>query len=339
MPRGVPKPPDAFAPPLTVFGSKRAPLLTVIARHELVDCDLQLAHDLSDLLRESISQGSSKTYQCGFESLSVFCRKRNLCPMPVNAVTLCSWMMHKCQTVKVKSVVKYTCGIRFAHILEGFDWSLTGNPLVQLTIKSLKKKYPTSNVLQKVPLSLSMLLRMCASMSGWPSLSKLSFDDLTWATASAIGFYACLRGGEFFVQPKSERPILTGGAVSIRAAPTGPYVFIEVPSPKTRKDLVSIPAIAMSTVKGFCFDPVILLTLYRERAAAKSIHVLGKNAAFKSSDGKPISRVFMVSRAEKLRSAAGIEILNSSGNPIKVSAASWRADLCYQHVRQVSCRM
>jgi hypothetical protein len=234
-------------------------------------------------------------------------------------------MMHKCQTVKVKSVVKYTCGIRFAHILEGFDWSLTGNPLVQLTIKSLKKKYPTSNVLQKVPLSLSMLLRMCASMSGWPSLSKLSFDDLTWATASAIGFYACLRGGEFFVQPKSERPILTGGAVSIRAAPTGPYVFIEVPSPKTRKDLVSIPAIAMSTVKGFCFDPVILLTLYRERAAAKSIHVLGKNAAFKSSDGKPISRVFMVSRAEKLRSAAGIEILNSSGNPIKVSAASWRA--------------
>jgi hypothetical protein len=34
---------------------------------------------------------------------------------------------------------------------KGFDWNLTDNPLVQLTIKSLKKKYPTSNVLQKVP--------------------------------------------------------------------------------------------------------------------------------------------------------------------------------------------
>ena len=162
-------------------------------------------------------------------------------------------------------------------------------------------------------------------MPGWPHLHKLCFNDLTWAAASAIGFYACLRGGEFFVQPKSDRPVLSGAAVSIRAAKTGPFVFIEVPSPKTRKDLVSIPAIAMGTVKGFGFDPVVLLTLYRQRAASQSINVLGKNAAFKSSDGMPITRVFMVSRAEKLREAAGIEILNSSGAPIKVSAASWRA--------------
>jgi hypothetical protein len=132
-------------------------------------------------------------------------------------------------------------------------------------------------------------------------------------------------GGEFFVQPKSDRPVLSGAAVSIRATQTGSFVFIEVPSPKTRKDLVSIPAIAMGTVKGFSFDPVVLLMLYRQRAAAQLINVLGKNAAFKSSDGKPITRSFMVSRAEKLREAAGIEILNSSGAPIKVSAASWRA--------------
>jgi hypothetical protein len=234
-------------------------------------------------------------------------------------------MMDKCKTVKVKSVVKYTCGIRLAHILQGYEWNLTTNPLVQIAIKSLKKKYPTSNVLQKIPLSLTTLLEMCKCMNGWPLLHKLSFNDLTWATASCVAFFACLRGGEFFTQPKSERPILSGGAVTLRTAPTGSYVFIEVPSPKTRKDLVSVPAIAMSTTPGFLFDPVVLLKAYRSRALDKSVNVLGKNAAFKSSDGKPIDRVFMISRAEKLRVAAGIKILNAAGKPIKVSAASWRA--------------
>jgi hypothetical protein len=135
-------------------------------------------------------------------------------------------MMDKCKTVKVKSVVKYTCGIRLAHILQGYEWNLTTNPLVQIAIKSLKKKYPTSNVLQKIPLSLTTLLEMCKCMNGWPLLHKLSFNDLTWATTSCVAFFACLRGGEFFTQPKSERPILSGGAVTLRSAPTGSYVFI-----------------------------------------------------------------------------------------------------------------
>jgi hypothetical protein len=137
-------------------------------------------------------------------------------------------MAVKCKTVKVKSVIKYVCGIRFAHILEGLEWSLSSDPLVTLTISSLKKKYPTSDILQKVPLSLSILLQMCHHLAGWPTLSQLSFDDLAWATASCIGFFACLRGGEFFVQPKSDRPVLTGAAVSLRSSPTGPYVYVEV---------------------------------------------------------------------------------------------------------------
>jgi hypothetical protein len=81
----------------------------------------------------------------------------------------------------------------------------------------------------------------------------------------------------------------------------------------------------MSTTSGFLFDPVVLLKTYRSHALDKSVNVLGKNAAFKSSEGKPRDRVFMISRAENLRAAAGIMILNAAGKPIKVSAASWRA--------------
>ena len=319
----VPATAAGATPPLKV--NKKPTLLAVVAHHALSHCDLQLACDLSDLLRESISAGCRSTYACGLKSLSDFCKAKNLCALPVDAVTLCAWMMVKCKTIKVKSVIKYTCGIRYAHVLEGFEWKLNDHPLVKTTIKSLKKKYPTSSVLQKVPLSLSLLLRMCQGMDGWPSLQRLSFNDLTWATASCIAFFAALRGGEFFVQPKGDRPLLTGGAVNLRTSPTGPYVYIDVPLPKTRQDLKSIPAMAVGTNGGFSFDPVRLLNAYRIRAVAKSINVLGSNAAFKTDDGRPIDRHFMVSRAERLRDAAKIVILNTAGSPIKVSAASWRA--------------
>ena len=157
-------------------------------------------------------------------------------------------------------------------------------------------------------------------MKGWPRVDLLSFDDLTWATASSIAFFAALRGGEFFTRPKSDRPLLTGRAVSLRCSPQGPYVLINVPVPKTRKDLVSVPAMAASPSQWMSFplDPVKLLRAYRLRAAQLAI-------AFKLSSGKPIDRNFMVGRAESLRAKTGIEILNTDGKPVKVSAASWRA--------------
>ena len=286
---------------------------------------MQMVFDLSDLLRESISEGCRSTYRCGFDSLVDFCAKMSLCALPVDAITLCAWMMFKAKTIKVKSVVKYVCGIRYVHTLEGFEWSLSNHPFIQRAITSLKMRYPTTSIMQKIPLSLHMLIQMCQGMRGWPAPTRLSFDDLTWATASCIAFFACLRGGEFFIQPKATRPILTGKAVNIRGSTNDHYVFIEVPSPKTRKDKVSIPAIAASPNTGFIFDPVSLLTHYRARAALMKINVLGENAAFKSSDGKPINRLFMVSRAEKLRVKANIEITDTDGKPLKVSAASWRA--------------
>ena len=92
----------------------------------------------------------------------------------------------------------------------------------------------------------------------------------------------------------------------------------------------------MSTVKGFGFDPLALLNLYRQRAS-QSINVFRKNAAFKSSDGKPITRVFMVSCAEKLREAAVIEILNFFGAPIKVSQRFGVQDSLCLHAKQVRC--
>ena len=303
-------------------------LLPVVAGHVLAQRDPALALELSDLLEAAVSRGTRSTYRSGFASLVEFCETRGLCSLPVDAVTLAGWMMERCKSVKVKSVLKYVCGIRFAHIMQGLEWKLSEHPLIQATIASLKKSNPTSSIMQKVPLSLELILKLCRGIQGWPRLQFLSFDDLTWVTASSIALFAALRGGEFFTQPKSDRPLLTGAAIVIQESKQGPYAIINVPSPKTRKDLVSIPAMAASpSVKHgtFPLDPVLLLRTYRARAASLSINVLGSNAAFKTRSGSPIDRKFMVGRAETLRAAAGVQILDTNGKPIKVSAASWRA--------------
>ena len=325
MHAGVGKRTARATPSLT---GRRTSLLPVVAGHQLARCDPPLALELSDLLQAAVSRGTRSTYRCGLDSLVAFCKPRHLSALPVDAVTLASWMLERCKSVKVKSVLKYVCGIRFAHIMAGLKWDLSDNPLIQATITSLKKSYPTSSILQKVPLSLDLILSLCKGMNGWPVHAYLSFDDLLWATASSIAFFAALRGGEFFTQPKSDRPLLTGSAVSIHESPQGPYVLINVPSPKTRKDLISIPAMAASpsaTFDAFPLDPVVLLRAYRARASRLSIDVTGSNAAFRTLSTKPIDRLFMVGRAEALRKISKQLIIGTDGKPIKVSAASWRA--------------
>ena len=240
------------------------------------------------------------------------------------------------QTKKVKSVVKFSCGIRLARILQGYEWNLTTNPLVQIAIKSLKKKYPTSNVLQKIPLSLTTLLEICKCMNGWPLLHKLSFNDLTWATTSCVAFSHAFVEASFSPNQNLNVQSCPG---SCNTADSPHWILCLHRSPFTQDKERSgfRSAIAMSTTSSFLFDPVVLLKAYRSRALDKSVNALGKNAAFKSTDGKPIDRVFMISRAEKLRAAAGIRILNAAGKPIKVSDASWRAALSCLRVKQVSC--
>ena len=303
------------------------PLLPVVASHSLATLDPGLALDLSDLLFSCVSRGCRKTYECGFRDLESFCARRGLCAMPVDAVTLSAWMMEKAKSCKVRSVIKYASGVRSAHILAGLPWTLSDNPIVQAAITALKKQYPSSNVLQKVPLSFSMLLHMCEAMPGWPQLRQLSFDDLLWATASCIAFFAALRGGEFFVRPGSDRPVLTGAALTIMSSAQGRFVVIDVPSPKTRKDLESVPAMAVSPPGGIAFDPVTLLLEYRLRAREMDIDVLRSNAAFKMRNGLPLDRDFMVTNAERLCTTAGVEVLDAKGKRVKISAASWRAGL------------
>lgn len=280
---------------------------------------------LSDLLQEAVLPKTAATYRCGFRSLSHFCDNIGLCALPVDAVTMCAWMASLGPTVKPKSLMKYICGVRFVHLQSGLEWSLTRHPLVLMCLSALRKRYPSQNILQKVPLSLGILLAMCRRMPGWPILSSLLFADLLWATASSVAFFAALRGGEFFTYKGSDRPILLGSMVRLLGGLSSAFVLIDIPSPKTRPDLVSMPAFAVPPSGFFEMSPTTLLRAYRLRASSMSLAVLGSNPAFRLENGTPLSRDFMVSNASRLAGQAGIKVLDSSGTSVPIVAASWRA--------------
>jgi hypothetical protein len=100
------------------------PPLTVVTHHTKANCDMEMAFDLAIWPRESISRGSHNSYLCGFNSPKIGC-KIGSCAHYRWTHAVC---MDKAKIVKVISVSKYMCGIRFAHILERFDWILTNNP-------------------------------------------------------------------------------------------------------------------------------------------------------------------------------------------------------------------
>ena len=301
-------------------------LLPAVAAHPVVNLDPILAEGLCDLLGSSIEPSTASDYRCGFRSLTAFCATVNSSPLPVSLTTLCLWLFKICGRKRnPDTVAKYLSGVRHFHLLSGFEWTLSTHPLVKMVMRGLRKRFRKKPKFQKVPLSLGTLLAMCRSMPGWPKTKRLSFKDLLFATASSIAFSAGLRGGEFFTYHKSSRPLLRGKDVMPASSSNADLLIIDVPKPKNRPFAASARTYANGSTLLPEFHPSLLLKAYRKRALALGLNVLHKHPAFQSADGSPLTRDFMVHRAEKLRERAGLNFLDVKGKPVFIYAASWRA--------------
>ena len=250
--------------------------------------------------------------------------------MPTDALTIVGWLYWMCPSrISPPSCEKYLAGIRWAHICAGFPWSLSSNPLVKQTLHALKRRHPDLCVTApKVPMTYSIMLKLACSLHGWPYIEKLSFDDLLWACASSIAFFASLRGGEFFTYPSSKRHILLGSMVSFlrpssRKPPIG--ISIKVPFPKTMPYLTFELAHAISPSSSCPLCPVMLLTAYRHRCASTGLVVVGSSPCFRLSNGRTLDRAFMIGHTEALMRRCRISVFDDFQNLVPLKAASWRS--------------
>ena len=222
-----------------------------------------MAYAVSDLLKSSVVDSTLSSYSSGFNSLLAFCQSIGQPAMPVRTTILVAFMhhlSHKRNQVKPSTIRKYLSGIRFMHIINGFPWSLSDDPLVLLGKKAIAKRFPEATQRLKIPISIGMLLTMCALIAGWPEPARMSFEDLLWVTASSIMLFGALRGGELTRVRGSSRPILAGSDVftfKIREQ-DGSFssgVRIRIRAPKTEPGSAFQEASAIDASNHFSLNP------------------------------------------------------------------------------------
>ena len=302
--------------------------------HALALADPSEARRVSDMMRAGVTAKTEDGYSTGWRSFTSYLEERGLpLSMPVDPVSVVFWLRSLCPRVKPKSLRKYLSGVRWAHIMQGFECDLSSNPTVKIALRSLAAEYPElAKPELKIPMSVALLQTICGTLKGWPNLGKLDYDDLLWVAVSCVGLFGAMRGGELFTSPESTRPILEGRMVGIKfsqeASPLGPrraQVHISVPLPKTRSGVAYQLAVVASPLVKIDVDPVRALEAYRRKAMALGLDTSGGNPAFQLRDGKPVTRDFMVKRAHMLLRRTGVELVDEQGAPIKFKATSWRA--------------
>ena len=306
-------------------------MIPALSKHALHTSAPRVAAELSSLLQNSVCHTVKSTYATAMRSLTLFCDLHpGLVALPADAQTIAGWLHWMCPTrIKPPSCAKYLAGIRWAHICAGFPWTLSCNPLVKQTLHALKRRYPELCIAAlKVPMTYDLMLRLASSLNGWPRLEQMSYDDLLWLCACSIAFFGCLRGGEFFSYPSSNRHVLLSSMVSLlRPQSSKPAigVAIRVPFPKTKPYSAFEMAYAISPSSESPLCPVMLLLAYRSRRSSLGISPSGDSPCFSLVDGKAMDRSFMIGRTELLMRRCHISVHDDFNNLVPLKAASWRS--------------
>ena len=296
----------------------------VIASHPIVSVDPVLADLVGEGLIRSVLPSTRSSYETGAVSWINFCDARGLVPWPVDAVWFVAWMRRQAMLVSVPSLRMYMAGIRYFQEMEGHEWGLRENQLVRRMMRFLKRRYPSKDKADKVPITTALLRRLLVLLPGWPVLGEMSANDRSFAVASVIGVAGFLWGGEFLAGNQSGRRVLLRKMVTVRDISGGRAVVVSVPQPKTRwwLEKVEVPCCERKGDPEWC--PVKMWSSYENlRGGRGSVSVA--EPAFVLEDGGPVTRDFMVAKTAELMARAGIEFVDTAGKPMPVKMASWRA--------------
>jgi hypothetical protein len=295
-----------------------------IGAHPLSVSDPRLGALISYGFVHHVVPGTISSYTTATKHYLTFCRNRGLRPWPVDDILLAGYIHWITLRISTQSLKMYLAGVRYSHELEYGPWRLEGNDLVRRTIRYVKRKFPSTNDISKLPVSLSLLRRLLAFLPGWPNLQDLSRDDLAFATASVVAVSAFLRGGEFLSYPTSSRRLLVRSNLVVRSIEVNGRrartLVISVPQPKNQWEVDSVDVPCFSSPAAGPMDVVALYEAWCARFPDEP-----SNPAFSRAPGEALSRAFMVSRTAELMALAGIPAVNSCGRPIPIKAASWRA--------------
>jgi hypothetical protein len=306
---------------------RRTTLPRVVASHRLARADPILAQMLGVSVSDHVVVSVRSTYATAAASYERFCERKDLPPWPTDGIQVAAWLLDLVDTVKPSSMQMYLAGLQYHQALHDLPWTLLGNEVIRRTLRYLKRCFPSAGGVEKTTVSVGVLKATLPLLPGWPCLEAMSHDDRAFAAASVIAVCGYLRGGEFLRAPGSKRPVLLNGDVCTRSVGESTAVVLTIRQAKAtwwlEKSDVFCFASGAEGDPAFC--PVRLRINYQRLAPAKVKVFDAKAPAFCTSDGRALTKRWMVQRTEKLLAKAGIVVVNAAGRPTKVRAASWRA--------------
>jgi hypothetical protein len=263
----------------------------------------------------------------GVAAYEAFCSKRRLTAWPVDAIQAAAWLLELVDTVRPTSMQMYLSGLQYHQALLAMPWTLQGNEIIRRTLNYLRRAFPAKGGHEKTAISVSVLKAILPLLPGWPVFERMSHDDRAFATASVLAVCGYLRGGEFLQSSGSDRPVLTNGDVDVRSVGTTNAVVLNIRQAKATwwLETSKVHCFASPAQADQDFCPVRLRINYTRLAPIKVQGWVAKAPAFCTSNGKAITRNWMVKRTRALMGEAGMAFVDKAGRPTKVKAASWRA--------------
>ena len=283
--------------------------------------------NLDASLRQAVHGHLSASARSGYDTAgrayARFCEIRGTDPFPVTARNLGRFMIWKARYISIASLLGvYLSGVRDAHENEGYVWRLDRSPQIRKVARYLKKLYGVRSPLGKAAVTVGRLERMARHIPGWPDQAAMTHDDRLFLCAAVHGTLGFLRGGEFGTGSKSGRHVLKHADVSVERRAGLLATVIQVRAPKARWWEESDTVVVFPPGGDCPFDPAALLREYRARCPLK---LRPNGPAFVMSDGRPLSKAFMIRRAQELMDLANIRVYDKKGTLLRVRASSFRA--------------
>jgi hypothetical protein len=264
-----------------------------------------------------------RAYKSATKSYSMYCREIKVPPWPATDIKIAAWLIRISTNVKFTSMKMYLCGVRNHQLTLGYSWNCGKSERLYRTMRWIKRKFPCEITGLKFAISHSVLKAILPLLPGWPIFKRMSFDDLSFATASIIGTTGLLRGGEFLHRPNSDRPLLRKRDLSLSSIHNRSALVATIVQPKAKWWISSanVP-IYGSGIRNDPFDPSTIWAHCKKRSPDPNDL---NSPAFQMSDGSPLTQAWMTAKTKALCEAASISMQNEQGKLIPIKATSWRA--------------
>jgi hypothetical protein len=301
-----------------IGGAGRASLPLAVEQSELARGDPFGAAAVAAGITDHVISTTKSSYSTAVRAYESYCTCYELTPWPTKEMVVAGWLHYMIVTVGVQSLGMYVAGLQYQQGLMGLPWTLGGSEVLRRTTRYLKRMFPVKQGVPKLPVSVQLIRAIFPLLRGWPVLGDMEEDDRVFAVATVIAVAGFLRGGEFLASPT--RALLPYAGVKVVQHAGQWALEVEVPQPKAMFWLESQTVLCFATDDDFC--PLRLWEAYVALAPRK---FSAKSAAFRTANGRPLARAFMVGRTADLVGQLGVSFQDAKGAKMAIKASSWRA--------------